>query len=148
MVSHIANAYVLHQAGEQPLSQTPFARPLRFFGRLASLSDNSMLRNTVLQLSSSIPKQFLETRRRGRPRLSWSCVLYVHAFNASRMKAIIFARHSLWRQLLDDGLESSHRRIQSKLSLCLVFVLVPVASSLAARFLLFALCFCCCVFVS
>ena len=82
MVSHVNNAHVLQQAAEKPLSQTVLARQLLFYGRLAGLSEHSMLRNSVLQPDSPTPKQFLNKRRQGRPRLAWSSVLYAHAVSA------------------------------------------------------------------
>mmetsp|Transcript_101711 Transcript_101711/g.183484 ORF Transcript_101711/g.183484 Transcript_101711/m.183484 type:complete len:218 (+) Transcript_101711:78-731(+) len=50
---------------------------------LASLSEHSMLRNTVLPSFSPTPEQFLNKRRIGRPRYASSSVLYyAHAVNA------------------------------------------------------------------
>jgi len=82
MLSHNTNTEVLHQAGEQPLSQTLLRRQLLFYGRLVASPDLSLLRQTVLQPGSALPEQLLYAKRRGRPRLSWISVMYGHVSKA------------------------------------------------------------------
>ncbi|CAE8615620.1 unnamed protein product [Polarella glacialis] len=110
MFSHITNTEVLRQAGEQPLSQTLLRRQLLFYGRLVASPDHSLLRQTVIQPGSALPKQLVYAQRRGRPRLSWISVMYGHASKAvdSRPQSLqdilcgISASLTVWRTVVAD----------------------------------------------
>ena len=79
MISHVSNAEVLDQAGMNPISRTLLIRQLASFGRVAAMSNDSVLRSTVLEHGTCLPKQMHRKRRVGRPRVSWTNVMYAHA---------------------------------------------------------------------
>ena len=71
MISHVPNTEVLEQAADSPLSRQLLREQLILFGRIASLTDESVLRNTIFQNGSCHPKLFEGVHRRGRPRNTW-----------------------------------------------------------------------------
>ena len=52
------------------------ARQVNRFLRIASLPDGRILRDAIFAPGSVILKAFQGTRKRGRPRLEWSTVVY------------------------------------------------------------------------
>ena len=72
MISHVSNAAVSHQAQARPLSETLEAKQLIYFGRVAALPHDSVLRACLLANDGTYPKPFEGRRRRGRPRVTWA----------------------------------------------------------------------------
>ena len=83
MVSHVSNVEVLSRAGEIRLSLQLLKAQMLFYGRVANMSDTSIQRALSLNSSTACPKQFVGKRKVGRPRLTWSNLIYAHSMAAA-----------------------------------------------------------------
>ena len=79
MFSHISNETVFDRAEAIPLSVQLTARQVSLFNKIAALPNGNLLRCSIFDAGSNIPRVSHGPRRQGRPRLSWATVAYAHA---------------------------------------------------------------------
>ena len=79
MLSHISNKTVFERAEAVPFSVQLIARQVSLFNKIAALPNGNLLRSSIFNAGSNIPRVSHGPRRQGRPRLSWATVAYAHA---------------------------------------------------------------------
>ena len=100
-ISRVSNQFVLQQFRAVSLSKIFFQRQLCFFGRIARLPDEHMIRQLVFDPGSTNISQ-LEFRKRGRPRNTWAAEvskLALQAVQGKDMLTIIRNKDS-WERLV------------------------------------------------
>ena len=78
-----SNKTVFDRAEAISLSVQLTARQVSLFSRIAALPNSNLLRCSVFDAGSNIPRVSHGLRRRGRPHLSWATVAYAHARTAA-----------------------------------------------------------------
>ena len=79
MISHITNAEVLTTAGVPLLTTLIDKKQLLLYGRVASQPHDSGMRAAVFHPGTVQPKLLQNSRRRGRPRISWIGIQHARA---------------------------------------------------------------------
>ena len=101
MISHVTNKTVLQTAREKPLSKKILVRQITLFGCIASLRDDSLMRTTIFNPGSCVPKLFEGKRCRGRPPITWSSALSAQALqvaggNMDKLKDLLTSQQT-WK---------------------------------------------------
>ena len=76
--NRVSNKTVRQRCNVIPLSTTLLQRQLQYFGKLARLPSNSVLRATIFA-QGSMDLRTSAHRKRGRPRMCWSTEVHKHA---------------------------------------------------------------------
>jgi len=97
-ISRVSNAFVLKQVSAYPLSTTLLERQLLYFGRVARLNADSVLRHSLFSHDYALREPAL---KRGRPRDTWArkvlhSALQITGDTASLQNAI--ANPAQWRE--------------------------------------------------
>ena len=81
--SGVSNQIVLQQSSSRLLSKIVLERQLLFMGALAVRSDSDVLRSSVFEVGTLEPRRPQGPKKRGRPRMLWSCATHKHAVEAA-----------------------------------------------------------------
>lgn len=75
-VSRITNSFVLASAGERPLANDIQKAQIKLYRKIASMGADSILRRLVCEPDSNMPKDWLQKKKRGRPKQQWATCVY------------------------------------------------------------------------
>jgi len=108
-ISRISNAAVLKTTGQPLLSDVLLKRQLLLYGRVARLSDESVMRSVTFCPGSLRPAADMYKRKIGRPRLEWVTQLNKIALRAAgthRNLDTNIADAGSWRNMVETFLQS------------------------------------------